>query len=308
MRFRFLISSKKSFINTPYVISFFISVFLFISCNNENQKENMTEAPTFENAAFKSGYSDVNGIKMYYESHGDKGDYLVLIHGGGSTIGTSFGTIVPMLSAEFRIIAVELQAHGHTNDRNSPESFEQDADDVAALLHNLNISKASFLGFSNGGNTAMQIAMRHPELVNKLILASTFYKREGFPNGFFEGMKQATIKDMPEVLKTAFLKITPDSSKLMTMFNKDRERMVQFKDWKDEDLRSIKAPTLIINGDRDVVLPAHAVVMSGLIANSRLVILPATHGSYMGVSESSGVDTKMTKMTATIIEEFLNKQ
>ena len=130
-----------------------------------------------ESTLIKSGYSDVNGIKMYYETHGNKGDILVLIHGGGSTIGTTFGKILPLLAGDYHVIAVELQAHGRTSDRNSPESFEQDADDVAGLLHNLQISKASFFGFSNGGNTAMQIAVRHPEIVNKLIIASAL-KRE----------------------------------------------------------------------------------------------------------------------------------
>ena len=285
------------------------AILYLASCNNKNNKmENEKTSTPNDTSYFKSGYSNVNGIKMYYEVHGDKGEFLVLIHGGGSTIGTSFGKILPMLAKDHQVIAVELQAHGHTGDRNSPESFEQDADDVAALLHNLNIPKASFLGFSNGGNTAMQIAFRHPEIVNKLILASTFYKREAFPHGFFEGMKQATIKDMPEALRNAFLKINPDSNSLLTMFNKDRERMVQFKDWKDETISSIKAPTLIIDGDHDVISPEHAIAMSRLIVNSRLMILPATHGSYMGAAESPEPGSKMPEMTVEIIEEFLNKQ
>jgi pimeloyl-ACP methyl ester carboxylesterase len=294
------------------VIPFVFTVLLLFSCNNGNTKskrENMIPAQTAkESLTFKSGFSDVNGLKMYYEVRGNKGDHLVLIHGGGSTIGTSFGRIIPMLAKDCKVIAVELQAHGHTGDRDSPESFEQDADDVAQLLHNLQISKASFFGFSNGGNTAMQIAIRHPEIVNKLILASAFYKREGMQPGLFDGMKQATIKDMPESLKSAFLKINPDSSKLLNMFNKDRERMINFKDWKDETISSIKAPTLIICGDRDVMVPEHSVAMSKLIANSRLMILPGTHGEYIGVAESSKRDSKMPELNVEIINDFLNKQ
>lgn len=244
---------------------------------------------------------------MYYEVHGNAGEYLVLIHGGGSTIGTTFGTILPMLAKEFTVIAVELQGHGHSSDRNAPERFEQDADDVAALLQNLNISKASIFGFSNGGNTAMQIAIRHPERVNKLILASTFYKREGFPPGFFDGMKNATLNDMPHPLKKAFLDITPDSSKLMTMFNKDRERMVQFKDWSDKTVGSISAPTLVIAGDRDVIHPDHTVALSKVIKNSRLVIFPAMHGEYIGVAEIPNPNNKLPEMTVGIIKEFLKK-
>ena len=146
-----------------------------------------------DSADFKSGFSIVNGLKMYYEIHGTGREWLVLIHGGGSTITTTFGRILPILDNEYKVLAVELQAHGHTEDRNSPEKFEQDADDVAALLHNLNVPRASFFGFSNGGNTAMQIAIRHPEIVNKLILASTLYKREGMQPGFFEGLEKASL-------------------------------------------------------------------------------------------------------------------
>lgn len=258
-------------------------------------------------ASFKSGYSEVNGLKMYWEMHGNKGDFLVLIHGGGSTIGTTFGRILPLLARDFRVIALELQAHGHTGDRSAPESFEQDADDVAELLRNLSVSKASFFGFSNGGNTAMQIAIRHPQVVNRLIIASSFYKREGIRQGLFESLKQATVKDMPQALKTAFLEITPDSSKLLNMFNKDRERMMQFKDWKDDDLKSIKAPSLIICGDQDIVLPAHAVAMSNLIHDSRLIILPANHGSYIGVLESQDNMNGMPEMTVEMVKGFLNK-
>jgi len=108
---------------------------------------------------FKSAHAPVNGIQMYYEIHG-AGQPLVLIHGGGSTIYTSFGRILPLLAKKYQVIAMELQAHGHTSDRDAPESFAQDADDVAALLHQLNISEADILGFSNGGQTAMQLAMR----------------------------------------------------------------------------------------------------------------------------------------------------
>ena len=256
----------------------------------------------------KTGYAPVNGIRMYYEIHGDKGDVLVLIHGGGSTIGTSFGRILPLLATDFRVVAVETQAHGHTTDRNAPESFEQDADDVAALMRYLKISKASIFGFSNGGNDAMQIALRHPELVDKLVLASSFYKREGMIPGFFDGMKQATLDVMPRILKEAFLKINPDTTKLMAMFTKDRGRMMRFSDWSDDALRSINAPTLIINGDRDVVLASHAAAMAGLIPQSRLMILPATHGEYIGVAEGPDPGSKVIELVSGIVKDFLRKQ
>src|SRR5580765_5831588 len=191
-------------------------------------------------------FADVNGIKMYYEIRG-KGKPLVLIHGGGSTIESNWSIVLPLLAGKYRVIAVELQAHGHTSDRNAPESFEQDADDVAALLQHLNISKACIFGFSNGGTTTMLIAIRHPELVDKIVVASAAYKREGFIPGFFEMMQDASLENMPQPLKDSFLKINPDATALRNMHDKDAARMIAFKDWNDSDMQSIHAPALIIN-------------------------------------------------------------
>jgi pimeloyl-ACP methyl ester carboxylesterase len=252
-----------------------------------------------------SGYASVNGLKMYYEIHGE-GAPLVLIHGGGSTIQTSFGKILPLLAQHYKVIAVELQAHGHTNDRYSAESFEQDADDVAGLIQYLKISKANFLGFSNGGNSAMQIAIRHSNLVDKLVIISSFYKREGMIPGFFEGMQQATLENMPGLLKTYYLQINNDQKGLQRMFNKDKERMLHFKDWRDEDLASIKNPSLIISGDKDVVTTEHTVKMSQIIPNAQLLILPGTHGSFIGEVCATEEGSKMPEVTATMIKEFLN--
>lgn len=284
-----------------------ISNMFLVSSINGNIIYKMEDKLQKEDTTQSTGsYSEVNGLKMYYEAHGRSGDYLVLIHGGGSTLGTTFGKVIPILAKDYKVIAVELQGHGHTNDRNSPVSFEQDADDVAVLLNNLNIAKASFFGFSNGGNTAIQIALRHPQIVDKLILASTFYKREGLVSGFFDGMKQATIDVMPKILQEAFLQINLERDKLLTMFNKDKERLLLFKDWKDEDISSIKMPTLIINGDQDVILTNHAMEMSALIKNSRLMVLPASHGSYIGVAESPIPNNKLLEMTVEVVKYFLN--
>src|SRR5436190_9423510 len=191
------------------------------------------ETSTTDNLSFKSGYSDINGLKMYYEIYG-QGKPLVLIHGGGSTIQTSFGRIIPQLTMHRQIIGVELQAHGHTNDRNTDLTFEQDAEDVAALLNNLKISKADFLGFSNGGQTTMEIAIRYPGLVNKIILASVFYKRSAAVPQFWEGFDRATLNDMPQILREGFLTANNSAESLLNMFNKDVQRMKLFKDWTDD--------------------------------------------------------------------------
>src|SRR5947208_1133677 len=109
--------------------------------------------------SMRSGYAIVNGLRMYYEIYGTEAQAtpLVLLHGGGSTIGTNFSRIIPLLQTAREVIAVEFQAHGHTRDIDRPFTFEQSADDVSALLTQLHIPKADILGFSNGGTTALQV-------------------------------------------------------------------------------------------------------------------------------------------------------
>ena len=265
-------------------------------------------ATSFTFGQTSKGYTQVNGIKMYYEVHGTGEIPLVLIHGGGSTIETTFGNILPLLTSKGKVIALELQAHGHSGDRDTAVTFEQDADDVASLLSYLKVSKANFFGFSNGGNTAMQIAIRHPGFVNKLVIASSFYKREGLISGLFEGMQNASLENMPAPLKTAYLKVAADKSHLQVMHDKDRDRMLHFQDWTDDAIRSINMPVLLIIGDRDVVKPEHAIAMSRLMPHAELMILPGTHGSYMGEICAAIKDSKIPALTVDVIEEFINNK
>ncbi len=182
----------------------------------------------------------------------------------------------------------------------------QDADDVAALLQQLNISKIYILGFSNGASTTMQIAIRHSELADKIVVIAGAYQREGFIPGFFDGMLHATLDNMPKALQEAFLKINPDSSALFNMFNKDKQRMIDFKNWNDDDLKNIKASALIINGDKDVTTPAHALKMSQLIPNAQLIILPGVHGKCLGEGETGSLKNKQPEMVVELIKEFLD--
>lgn len=255
---------------------------------------------------FESGYADVNGLHMYYEIHG-QGKPLVLIHGGGSTIDTTFGRIIPLLAKSRQLVAVELQAHGHTNDRDADLSFEQDADDVAELLHQLALQKADFLGFSNGAHTTIEIAMRHPALINKIILCSCFFKRSGTFAGFWDGFENVTLDMMPAVLREGYLAANNSQQGLQNMFNKDVQRMMVFKDWEEESLKEIVCPVLVINGNMDVSTPEHAVEMYRLFPNCELAIFPGTHGTCIGAIEAleNGVWPKFNAVN--LIEDFLNK-
>jgi pimeloyl-ACP methyl ester carboxylesterase len=256
---------------------------------------------------FKSGYSEVNGLKMYYEIYGE-GKPLVLIHGGGSTIETSFGNIIPLLSKSRQVIAIELQAHGHTNDRNTDLTFEQDADDVAKLLQNLGVNKADFLGFSNGGHTVIEIALRHGNIVDKIILASTFYKRDAAGPQFWEGFDTATLDVMPKILREGYLKAHNNKQGLLNMFNKDVQRMKTFKSWTDEQMTSISATTLVINGNEDVGSLEHAVEMYRTIPNCKLAILPGGHGTYLGAIESLPDGKWTMQYIADLLLEFLDSK
>lgn len=255
---------------------------------------------------FTNGYSDVNGLKMYYEIYG-QGRPLVLVHGGGSTIQTSFEKIIPILAGKRKVIAMELQAHGRTGDRNAALTFEQDADDIATLLKNLNIGNADFLGFSNGGTTTLQIAIRHPELVGKMILGSALAKRDGIPDWFWGFMLQASLKDMPELLKVGYTKVATDANGLQVMHDKDAKRMINFKDIPNDQIEAIKVPTLIIIADKDIVTPEHAIELHRQIANSDLAIIPGVHGEYIGEITTVTSDFKESELAVPMIEKFLNK-
>jgi pimeloyl-ACP methyl ester carboxylesterase len=253
-----------------------------------------------------SGFAPINGLQMYYEIHGRGHTPLVLIHGGGSTIETTFGNILPLLASGSKVIAVELQAHGRTSDRNAPETFEQDADDVVALLKYLKVDKANFFGFSNGATTTLQIAIRHPEMVNKLVALSAAYQREGFITGFFDGFEGAILDRMPEPLRAGFLKVTPDKARLQNMFEKDVARMVNFKDIPDDAIRSIKAPALVIVSEHDVITAEHTIKISRLMPGAHLMILPGIHGACIGEMGIIKAGSKLPEATVTFIEDFLH--
>jgi len=258
------------------------------------------------NAQQPGHYAAVNGLNLYYEIHGS-GRPLVLLHGGGSTIESNFGRILPSLAKTHQVIAIESQSHGHTADIDRPTSFEQDADDVAALLAQLHIEKADFMGFSNGSTTALQIAIRYPQLVNKLVLTSTLYKRSGMPPGFFEGMKKATLNDMPKPLQEAYLKVNPDPKGLQAMFHRDADRMINFKDIPDSLIQGIQSPAFVINGDTEAIQAEHALELFRTLPHAQLAILPSGHGDYIGEACAPDKNSRMPDMVVEMIEAFLKK-
>lgn len=254
----------------------------------------------------ETGYAPVNGINMYYELHGRRdGVPLVLLHGGGSTIEVTFGRILPSFANSRMVIAVEEQGHGRTSDRDAPFRFESSADDVAALLRFLKVQKADLFGFSNGASVVLQVAIRHPRLVHKLVFASSTTRRDGAHPQLWEFMRQADFSNMPQPLKDAFLRVNPDVQQLKIMHDKNAERMQSFKDVPDELVRSLRVPTLIVLGDQDIVRPEHAIELTALISGARLLILPGGHGDYLGEAVMTQKDSLYPELTARLINEFL---
>ncbi|GAB4436296.1 MAG: alpha/beta hydrolase [Anaerolineae bacterium] len=255
-------------------------------------------------------YVNVNGLKMYYEIHGE-GQPLVLLHGAFSAIGTSFGKLLPELAKTRQVIAFELQGHGHTADIDRPLSYEQMADDTAAALQQLGIEKADFFGYSMGSAVVLQVAIRHPELVRKLVFASVSYKLDGLHPGLMDGLQQMTPNMMyGSPWHEEYKQIAPRPEDFDTLFTKVMQMDKDLKDIPDETIAAIQAPALFIIGDSDIVRPEHAVEMFRLFGggimgdtpegppDSQLAILP-------GTTHVTLVDR--TDLLLPIIPSFLDK-
>jgi pimeloyl-ACP methyl ester carboxylesterase len=282
------------------------AIMILFGCTNSTKDPMSSQLKTDTTTQkISSGYAPVNGLKLYYEIHGT-GMPLVLIHGGGSTIQTTFGRVLNDFAKAHKVIAVEMQAHGHTADIDRLLSFEQDADDIAALLNYLKIEKANIFGFSNGASTTLQFAIRYPEMTNKIIVASTFYKKAGAPDWFWDMMSKPTFEGMPQQYKEAFLSVNPDTNALHRMYERDVARMHSFPDITDDQMKSIQAPALIIIGDKDVTTAEHAKEMQGLISGSQLEIIPGGHGDYIG-ELTTPIDSAKIKSTVARVNKFLNE-
>jgi pimeloyl-ACP methyl ester carboxylesterase len=220
-------------------------------------------------------YAEVNGLKMYYEVHG-RGKPLVLLHGAFATA-EGWAGLLPQLTKNRQVIVVELQGHGHTADIDRPLSFKQMADDTAALLQLLKIKDADVFGYSMGGGTALSLAINHPELVHKLALLGTGTRpsKESFDPAAYQQLKSITPENFnfPQV-KDPYVKVAPDPSKWPVLVSKVLKMDDDFKGYSEKEVKSIKAPTLIMMGDRDGVRMEHAVEMYRLIPNSQLSIFP----------------------------------
>jgi pimeloyl-ACP methyl ester carboxylesterase len=244
-------------------------------------------------------YADVNGIKLYYETLGT-GRPLILLHGGlGAT--SMFGPNLPALAQGRQVIGVDLQGHGRTADIDRPMRPQLMAEDIAALIKHLKLDRPDVMGYSLGGGVAMFLAVRHPELVRKLVIVSTYLKRTSvYPELLAQ---QAQVgPEMAEAMKQTpmyqlYASIAPRVEDWPRLLGKIGDMMKEDFDYSKE-LSSIKVPTMIVAGDAEMFPPSHAVEMFELlgggkrdggwdgsgISNARLAILPGVTHYAMGLA------------------------
>jgi pimeloyl-ACP methyl ester carboxylesterase len=206
----------------------------------------------------RGDYAEVNGLWMYYEVHGE-GRPLVLLHGAYMTV-DAMGSILPGLAETWQMIVPEMQGHGRTADIDRPITHEGMADDVVALLRHLRIDEADVFGFSVGGGVALQLAIRHPGLLRRLVVASASYTSDGMQPELHEMVPTITPETFAgSAMEAAYQELAPNPEDFPTLVEKlKRLDMTPFA-WPAEDVRGIEAPTMIVVGDADVVRLEHAV-------------------------------------------------
>lgn len=258
----------------------------------------------------RTGYAPVNGLEMYYKVHGDAAagaPPLTLLHGSFLTIGM-WGELLASLAKFRQVVAVEQQGLGHTADVERPFSYEQMADDAAALLRHLGIEQVDLRGYSLGGGIALQTATRHPRVARKLVVTSAPFR----PEGFYPESRRALAALTPDLfvgtpVEAAYLEAAPNPADFPALVAKLTRMQGEFAGWRSDAIRAITAPALVVIGDADI-RPEHAVELFGLLGggvpgdlvglpSTRLVVLPGT--TRVGVMDRAG-------WLVPMIREFLD--
>ncbi|MGH8953253.1 MAG: alpha/beta fold hydrolase [Acidimicrobiia bacterium] len=240
----------------------------------------MTETTT-SNGESQTGYAPVNGLDMYYEIHGERGDTpLLLLHGGLFNIDLQFGEVLPGLADGRQVIAVDFQAHGRTGDIDRPLTSANLASDIESLLEHLEVGPVDVFGYSVGGAVALHLAIERPELVRKVIVSSVSYHPDGDRAEDGEAGDEPTVDMIAGTpMEQDYLAKSPNPTDLQTLLDKLGKYDEGFQGWSDDEIRGIAAPTLITVGDCDAVKLDHAVEFLRLRGGD-------VNGDLVGVPES----------------------
>jgi pimeloyl-ACP methyl ester carboxylesterase len=263
-----------------------------------------------------SGHLPINGLRLYYEVYGELGSSkppLLLIPGAFMAT-DSMTAWIEAFARERAVIVFDQQGHGRTPDTSRKMSYEQFGDDAAALLLALDVERADVMGYSQGGGVALQLAIRHPSVVSKLVSMSATFRRDGWYPAVFTAIGSLGAQAFAgTAVEKAFKAHTPDDTAFDAYLEKMKVLNINDQNISDDQMRSIAAPTMVIVGDADGVKPEHALAMfrlrgggddeaaaSGVlekVPTARLAILPAM--SHIGLAGQSDV-------LAPMVSEFLD--
>lgn len=251
-----------------------------------------------------SGYASVNGINVYYEVYGE-GRPIVLLHGAFMTIGTNWGQLIPELSKTRKVIAIELQGHGHTRFSDRKLSFPTLASDVEGVMNYLKVDSADVVGYSMGGYVAYQLAIQSPKRVTKLVIISSTYKSSGWQpeiTNAFKNMKPELFDNSP--MKAAYDAVAPDKTK----WTKFIEQMIAFAgvpfNLGETNIAKITSPVLLIAGDNDGLDKIELIKTYQLLGGAICADFGAMPKSHLAIVPSQGHVTLM--MQSATIQAYLN--
>lgn len=241
----------------------------------------------------QAGTVSVNGLSMYYEIHG-AGQPLLLLHGALATI-ESFGDLLPRLAVSRQVIAVELQAHGRTPDIDRPLTYEALASDIKGLLDHLGYERADLVGYSLGGGVAIEVAMRYPTLVRRVVYAGgPSFSPDGVHPEIAEGFTTEEPEDSAahqlkgSVWHKAYLDVAPDSAGWPSLVERVSEFDRAYTGWSPRQLRSVTTPVMLIAGDSDIVTPEHMVEMFKLLGGGKPRELDPTPHAQLAIMPGTG--------------------
>jgi pimeloyl-ACP methyl ester carboxylesterase len=269
----------------------------------------MSEGPPEPRTAPETGYAPVNGLQMYYEIHGSGGVPLLLLHGGLFDIDLQFGELLPDLAASRRVIAADFQGHGRTNDIDRPLTCADLASDVVGLLQHLKVPQADLFGFSVGGGVALHLAIRHPELVRKLIASSVSFHPDGDRSENGDTVASMTVDMIAGTpMEQEYRAKSPHPDRLQDLLDKLGNFDPGFTGWSDADIQGIAAPTLITVGDCDAVHLNHMVrflQLRGGDVNGDLVGVPSSQlAVFPGTTHFFGL--ARTPLVLEVVLKFLD--
>ncbi|MCK2241674.1 MULTISPECIES: alpha/beta fold hydrolase [unclassified Crossiella] len=225
-----------------------------------------------------TGYAPLSDLAVYYEIHG-AGSPLVLLHGGALTIDLSFGSLVGALAQRHQVIAIELQGHGHTADREAPGSIAGFAADVIGVLDHLGVEQVDLFGYSLGGLVAAQIGLDYPARVGKLALAATHFHPDGYKPEITDPAQTSDLLPTEAdfaAMVTAYRAVAPDPDHFDKFLEKLQVTVHGWAGWTPEQLGRITAESLLIVGDNDFMRLEHAVEFHRHLPNAQLAVLPRT--------------------------------